>query len=103
MRCGWVVEIKADMIERYKLLHSNAWTQINHQIKECNIHDYSIFLTPCLNGKHYLFGNYTYAGHDLKQDLAKMSEDPCTQEWWKLTGPCQVGEWQPLEEVYYLQ
>jgi len=39
-----------------------------------------------------------------------MSEDPITQEWWKLTDPCQIplddrmpGEWwAKMEEVFHV-
>ena len=30
-----------------------------------------------------------YHGTDIQADMAKMSADPNTQEWWKIIGPMQ--------------
>ena len=109
-RFGSVIGLKEEMLEKYKDLHANPWPQINKKIKECNIRNYSIYLTQFPDGKHYLFGYFEYVGNDFEADMAKMADDPKTKEWWKETDPCQLplenrpkGKWwMDMEEVYHL-
>jgi len=109
-RFGSVIGLKEDMLAKYKDLHANPWPQINKKIKECNIRNYSIYLTQFPDGKHYLFGYFEYVGNDFEADMAKMAADPATQKWWKETDPCQLplenrpdGKWwKDMEEVYHL-
>lgn len=109
-RYGSVIGVKEEMLEKYKDLHANPWPEINAKIKECNIQNYSIYLTEFPDGKHYLFGYFEYIGDDFEADMAKMAADPMTQKWWKETDPCQVpldnrkeGEmWKTMKEVYHL-
>lgn len=104
-RYGQVIRVKAEMLEKYKELHTNPWKEINEKIKECNIQNYSIYYRD-----GFLFSYYEYIGDDYQGDMKKMASDPKTQEWWKLTDPCQQpldtvehGEWWAgMEEVYHL-
>ncbi len=104
-RYGQVIRVKAEMLEKYKELHANPWKEINEKIKECNIQNYSIYYRD-----GFLFSYYEYIGDDYQGDMKKMASDPKTQEWWKLTDPCQQpldtvehGEWWAgMEEVYHL-
>ena len=92
------------MLERYKELHANPWPGVMKQITESGIRNYSIYLKD-----DYLFGYFEYVGNDFEADMQKMAEDSITQEWWKLTDPCQIplesraeGEWwATMEEVYH--
>ena len=62
------------------------------------------------DGKHYLFSYFEYVGSDFAADMAAMAADPRTQEWWKITDPCQEplpdraeGEWwAAAEEVFHV-
>lgn len=104
-RYGWVIKIKPEKLEYYKELHANPWPEINAKLKECNIQNYSIYLRDGL-----LFSYLEYTGTDFDADMAKMAADPKTQEWWKLTDPCQEPVdsaeegvwWADMEEVYHL-
>lgn len=104
-RYGSVIKVKAEKLEEYKKLHANPWEGINRMIKECNIQNYSIYLKD-----GYLFSYFEYTGSNFEADMAKMAADPETQEWWKLTDPCQEpletrakGEWwASMEEVFHL-
>jgi L-rhamnose mutarotase len=104
-RYGSVIRVKPEKVEEYKLLHANAWDQVLKKISEVNIRNYSIFLM-----NEYLFSYYEYVGEDYEADMARMSEDPITQKWWKLTDPCQTpiesakeGEWwSEMDEVFHL-
>jgi L-rhamnose mutarotase len=74
-------------------------------LKECNIQNYSIYYRDGL-----LFSYLEYTGKDFDADMKKMAADSITQEWWKLTDPCQEPVetakegvwWADMEEVYHL-
>lgn len=104
-RYGQVIKVKQELLEKYIELHANPWPQVNKQIKECNIQNYSIYLIGDI-----LFSYLEYTGDDFDKDMKKMAEDEWTQKWWKETDPCQTpfelakaGEWwATMEEVYHL-
>ena len=84
IRHGWIIKIKPEKLEEYKNLHANVWPHVKEVIKECNINNYSIY-----HRDGYLFSYLEYTGNDWEADMKKMAEDSITQEWWKLTDPCQ--------------
>ena len=45
-RFGQLIKVKPEKLDYYKQLHSNPWPCVLDKIKECNIQNYSIFLTP---------------------------------------------------------
>ena len=104
-RYGFVIGVKPEKLEEYKHLHAAVWPKVLEMITLCNIRNYTIFLKD-----HLLFGTYEYVGDDYEKDMARMAADPVTQEWWKLTDPCQQpldtrreGEWwAEMEEVFHL-
>jgi L-rhamnose mutarotase len=104
-RYGMIIKVKEDKLEEYRKLHADPWPEVVKKIKECNIRNYSIYYR---NG--WLFGYWEYTGNNFEEDMKKMSEDPITQEWWKLTDPCQIplddrmqGEWwAKMEEVFHV-
>ena len=104
-RIGWVIQVKPEKLEEYKELHANPWPGVNAMLKECNIRNYSIYYRDGL-----LFSYLEYTGEDFDADMKKMAADSLTQEWWKLTDPCQEPVesaeegvwWADLEEVYHL-
>jgi L-rhamnose mutarotase len=103
-RYGSVIKVRPEKLEEYKRLHAAAWPGVLKMIHDCNIRNYSIYLKD-----GYLFGYYEYVGSDYQGDMAKMAADPVTQEWWKLTDPCQEGLptrqpgewWASMEEVFH--
>lgn len=105
-RMGMVIRLKADKVATYKDLHAAVWPKVLEQITACEIRNYSIFLKEPEN---LLFGYWEYHGTDFAADAAKMAADPITQDWWKLTDPCQEpladrkeGEWWAMmEEVFH--
>jgi len=109
-RYGMVIGVKADKLDQYKRLHANPWPSVNKMLKECNIQNYSIYLTQFDDGKWYLFSYFEYTGSDFEADMKKMGADPATQRWWKETDPCQIalrnrkpGQWwKAMDEVYHL-
>jgi L-rhamnose mutarotase len=103
-RYGKVIKVKPEKLEEYKRLHASAWQEVLKMIKECNIRNYSIYYKD-----GYLFSYYEYIGKNHNEEMKKMAADPKTQEWWKLTDPCQEplstrkrGEWwAEMEEVFH--
>jgi L-rhamnose mutarotase len=99
-RYGKVIGVKAEKLEEYKRLHANVWPAVYGMIRECNMRNFSIFLRKLPDGNHYLFMYFEYVGDDYDADMRKMAADATTQQWWKLTDPCQEplanhapGEW----------
>lgn len=108
-RYGTVIEVKEEKIPEYKKLHADVWPDVLKMIKDCNIHNYSIYLRKMPDGKHYLFSYFEYTGENFSEDAAKMAGDPTTQKWWDVCMPCQEplpdreeGEWwASMEEVFH--
>ncbi|WP_195370277.1 MULTISPECIES: L-rhamnose mutarotase [Parabacteroides] len=104
-RYGSVIGVKPEKLEEYKKLHAAVWPDVLTMIKECNIRNYSIFYRDGM-----LYSYYEYIGDDYEKDMQRMAADPITQEWWKLTDPCQQalenrrpGEWwAAMEEVFHM-
>ena len=104
-RHGWVIKVKPEKLEEYKDLHANPWPGVSKIIKECNIRNYSIYYRD-----GYLFSYLEYTGSDWDADMKKMAADSLTNEWWKLTDPCQEKVetansdewWANMEEVFHL-
>jgi L-rhamnose mutarotase len=104
-RYGNLIKLKPEKLEEYKQLHAAVWPEVLKTIWECNIRNYSIFYRDGL-----LFSYFEYHGDDLSADMKKMAADPHTQEWWKLTDPCQEpletckpGEWwASMEEFFHV-
>jgi len=107
-RYGMVTGLKPEKAEEYRHLHASPWPGVLKTIRECNIRNYSIYLVE-LDDKLYLFSYFEYTGDDFDADMAKMAEDPVTQEWWSHTDPCQMplpglkqGQiWKRIEEVFH--
>ncbi|MCX6065625.1 MAG: L-rhamnose mutarotase [Chloroflexi bacterium] len=103
-RYGMVIKVKPEKLEEYKQLHANPWPGVLKTIHDCNIRNYSIYLKDDL-----LFGYFEYIGADFAADMARMGEDPTTQEWWRQTDPCQEGLptrkpgewWADMDEVFH--
>lgn len=103
-RYGMLIKVKPEKLEEYKRLHAAVWPGVLKTIYDCNIRNYSIYLKDGM-----LFSYFEYIGEDYAWDMARMGADPATQEWWKLTDPCQEplptrqeGEWwAKMEEVFH--
>jgi len=103
-RYGMVIRVKPEHVDEYVRLHAAVWPEVLATIRACNIRNYSIFLRD-----NVLYSYFEYIGKDFDADMKKMAADPVTQEWWKVTIPCQEpvpgvnpGEWwAPMEEVFH--
>jgi L-rhamnose mutarotase len=105
-----VLRLRAEAIEEYKRLHAAVWPEVLAMIREANIRNYSIYLRKLPDGQYYLFSYFEYIGNDFKADMAKMSADPKTQEWWAVCKPLQDPLpdrapdewWADMEEVFHV-
>lgn len=102
-RFAQVIRLKPEKRDYYLELHRNAWPCVLEKINACNICNYSIYLHDDL-----LFAYFEYSGVDFEADMKKMADDPCTQQWWKETAPCQEtlnvdpgSWWLNLEEIFH--
>jgi L-rhamnose mutarotase len=91
--------------EEYRALHANVWPHVLRVLKDAGVSNYSIFLRD-----GFLFSYMEYTGSDFDEAMVKMASDEVTQDWWKLTAPCQqpldsaaAGEWWvDAEEIFHL-
>lgn len=105
-RMGLCNRLRPEKAAEYKALHAKAWPGVLATISACNIRNFSIFLREPEN---LLFAYWEYHGEDFAADIAKMAADEATQQWWKLTDPCQqpyetraAGEnWAGMDEIFY--
>jgi L-rhamnose mutarotase len=103
-RFGQVIRLQPGVLESYRRYHAAIWPEVAAKIAECNIRNYSIY-----HKDGYLFAYFEYAGEDYDADMARMAEDPKTQEWWAIMKPMQdpiparaEGEWwADMEEVFH--
>ena len=103
-RYGMVIKVRPEKLEEYKKLHSSVWPEVLDMIKQCNIHNYSIY-----HKDGYLFSYFEYEGQDFQADMQKMAADPMTQKWWDVCKPLQEpldtraeGRWwADMEEVFH--
>jgi L-rhamnose mutarotase len=104
MRFGSLIKLKPEYEEQYIILHKHTFPGVLDRIQKSNIRNYSIFLRDGL-----LFSYFEYIGNDYMGDMAKIGQDPVTQEWWKLTDPMQEpletrkqGEWwASMQEIFH--
>lgn len=104
-RYASVIRLRPEMEEEYLRLHAAVWPGVLVRLSTAGIANYSIFLRD-----GWLFGYFEYTGDDFDRDMAAIAADPVTQDWWKLTEPCQQridtakpGQlWAPMEEVFHL-
>jgi len=100
-----VIHVRSEKLDEYKVYHAKVWPEVLNVIKQCNIHNYSIY-----NKDGYLFSYFEHTGNDFGADMAKMAAHPKTQEWWEIMKPMQEpletrkdGEWwAEMEEVFHL-
>ena len=104
MRVGSLIKLKPEYEERYIILHKHTFPGVLDRLRKSHIRNYSIFLMDGM-----LFSYYEYRGDEHDRDLAKIGQDPVTQDWWKLTDPMQVpiesrkeGEWwASMDEIFH--
>ena len=96
----------ADVIDRYKRYHREAWPEVIARLKEIGIIEMKIFLI----GRRLFMYMEAVDGFDPDRDFPKLNELPRYREWDVLMSSMQErvpeareGEWwAPMEEVFDL-
>ena len=83
-RIGSVIGVKPDQIAEYERIHADVWPGVLATLKRSNVTKFSIF-----RHENTLFSYMEYSGSDYEADMALISADPITQDWWKVTAPMQ--------------
>ena len=104
-RIGSVIGVKPDQIAEYERIHAEVWPEVLATLKRANVSKFSIF-----RFENMLFSYMEYTGKDYEADMALISSDPITQDWWKVTAPMQnpVPQkkekewWHEIPEVFQL-
>jgi L-rhamnose mutarotase len=104
-RIGSVIGVKPDQIAEYERIHAEVWPEVLATLKRANVSKFSIF-----RFENMLFSYMEYTGKDYEADMALISADPITQDWWKVTAPMQnpVPQkkenewWHEIPEVFQL-
>ena len=104
-RVASVIGVRPEGAEEYARLHADVWPGVLAKLTECGIRNYSIFRYGDL-----LFSCFEYVGEDYDADMARMAQDPTTQDWWAVCKPLQqpVPEagpddwWLELPELFHL-
>jgi L-rhamnose mutarotase len=105
-RVASVIRLRADKEAEYRALHENVWPGVLATLRENGITNYSIYLRDGT-----LFSYLEYRGDDYAKAMARIAADESTQEWWKMTDPCQEAVdsatesewWAPAEELFHLE
>ncbi len=103
-RFGMVIRLKPGCEQKYREYHAAVWPGVLDMIRACNIRNYSIYLKDGM-----LFSYFEYHGVNFAADMAKMTADPLTQQWWSIMNPMQdpiptrkAGEWwAAMDEMFH--
>jgi L-rhamnose mutarotase len=103
-RVGFVLKIKAELIEEYKRHHEAVWPEMLDALRRNGWHNYSLFLRR--DGT--LFG-YFETPVTFQDALASMSAESVNDRWQALMAPYFEGldlhadqMMEELEEVFHL-
>jgi L-rhamnose mutarotase len=97
-RIGSVIGVKPDQIAEYERIHAEVWPGVLATLKRANVSKFSIF-----RFENMLFSYMEYTGKDYEADMALISADPVTQDWWKVTAPMQNPVPQKKENEWWHQ
>jgi L-rhamnose mutarotase len=97
-RIGSVIGVKPDQIAEYERIHAEVWPGVLATLKRANVSKFSIF-----RFENMLFSYMEYTGKDYEADMALISADPVTQDWWKITAPMQNPVPQKKENEWWHQ
>ncbi len=104
-RIGFVLKVKADKIEEYKMQHRTVWPEMQAALRASGWHNYSLFLRE----DGLLFG-YFESPHDLATASAQMAQTEVNTRWQEKMAPYfeSTDNVRPdrmlveLEQVFYL-
>src|SRR5436305_837155 len=81
-RIGFVLKVKQDRLEEYKLHHTRVWPEMLEALRETGWHNYSLFLRD----DGLLFG-YFETPESLQAARTAMQEREVNTRWQELMAP----------------
>ena len=104
-RVASVIGLVDDRAQEYLRHHQAVWPEVLAALSAANVTDYSIYRHGDL-----LFSYFEYRGADYDADMARIADDPFTQQWWSIMMPMQRSLrsqpdepwWTELPEVFHL-
>jgi L-rhamnose mutarotase len=104
MRVCFLLKIRPDKIEEYKLRHKQVWPEMQQALRETGWHNYSLFLRPDGQLVGYLETD------DFERSRAAMKELEVNARWQEemsplfevLDGGNPDDAMQTLEEIFHL-
>ncbi len=75
-RCGFLLKVKQDRIEEYKLRHREVWPEMLDALRRTGWHNYSLFMAP----DGLLFG-YFETPESMEAAQAGMSKEEVNARW----------------------
>ncbi|MFL5734999.1 MAG: L-rhamnose mutarotase [Chloroflexia bacterium] len=81
-RIGFILKVKQDRIEEYKLQHTRVWPEMLEALREAGWHNYSLFLRD----DGLLFG-YFETPESLQAAQAAMQEREVNTRWQEFMAP----------------
>ncbi len=104
-RVGFVLKVRQDKLEEYKLQHTKVWPEMLDALRRAGWRNYSLFL----RSDGLLFG-YFEAPRDFQSALEAMAREDVNTRWQTFMAPYfeELGGGQPdqimqeLEEVFHL-
>lgn len=103
-RVGFLLKVKADLIEEYKEHHRNVWPAMQEALRRTGWHNYSLFMRD----DGLLFG-YFETPDSFAAALAGMEAEAINAKWQDVMAPYFEGAGEhadkmmvTLEEVFHL-
>jgi L-rhamnose mutarotase len=81
-RVGFILKVKADLIEEYKEHHRNVWADMLAALREAGWHNYSLFM-----GDDGLLFGYFETPHSLEEAQAAMAKTEVNARWQEKMAP----------------
>ena len=104
-RVGFLLKVKQDLIEEYKIHHQNVWPEMKSALNRHGWKNYSLFMTP----DGLLFG-YCEPEISFEDSLSGMSKEEVNTKWQQFMSKYfEIPEGFPpdqslleLEEVFHI-
>lgn len=104
-RVGFVLKVKADLVEEYKRRHENVWPEMRAALRRNGWNNYSLFMRD----DGMLFG-YAETPDGLRAAIDGMEDEPINERWQEEMAPFFEGTglhadqmMEELVEVFHLE
>jgi len=81
-RIGFILKVREDYIEEYKIHHKNVWPEMKSALNRNGWHNYSLFMR-----KDGLMFGYFEAKDSFLSSLEGMSKESINKKWQDLMSP----------------